>query len=317
MRVTLLVKGNLRARGRLRADLKALEALLPDAEMTVVESEYAGHSVDLAAAACTRCDYLIAVGGDGTLNEVLNGCLGGGVGEALRELPVLGVLPYGSANDYARSAGIQRSVEQMAELIAQGSPRPVDVGVLSYRGAAGQLLQRYFLNATDVGIGAGVIHRLEQTGKRFGAQFSYLRATVATFLRYRPVPLSIETDSGLSWQGRTLILVAANGRYFGSGLGIAPGACLDDGKLFLTRVGDASVLDFARHLRQIRQGARLQHPAVAYGRAGRVVVAAEDGAAPVEADGEFLGHTPLEVTLLPGAVRLLAPPDEASVNAGG
>ena len=315
MRITLLVNGNLRARRRLRTDLAALRALLPAAQLTVAESEYAGHTVELAAAACHRSDYLVAVGGDGTLHEVLNGCLGFTGGERLQGLPVIGVLPYGSANDYARSAGIEQSVQQLARLIAQGTPRAVDVGALSCRATDGKRLQRYFLNAADVGIGAGVIRRLEHTGKRFGSQFSYMRATLATFFRYRPQELSIETDTGLHWQGKTLILVAANGRYFGSGLGIAPGARLDDGSLFVTRVGDASVLDFARKLRQIRRGRRLQHPAVSYARAGRIIVAADGGEAPVEADGEFLGLTPLAVTVLPAAIRLLAPTDGATGGA--
>jgi YegS/Rv2252/BmrU family lipid kinase len=312
VRITLLVKGNLRARRRLRKDLETLRALLPAAQLTVVESEYGGHSVELAAAARDRTDYLIAVGGDGTLHELLNGCLRVVSGEPLRKLPVIGVLPYGSANDYARSAGIEQSAEQLARLIAQGTPRAVDVGALSCQGEDGNLQQRYFLNATDVGIGAGVIRRLEHTGKRFGGQFSYMRATLATFFGYRPQCLSIETDTGLHWRGKTLILVAANGRYFGSGLGIAPGARLDDGSLFITRVGDASVLDFARKFRQIRRGKRLQHPAVSYARAGRISVAGEGGEAPVEADGEFLGYTPLEISMLPAAIRLLVPAEGAT-----
>jgi YegS/Rv2252/BmrU family lipid kinase len=307
VKLGLIIKGTLRKRSQFYRQLPAISAHLPECELEVLESTYPGHALKLAARACPQSDFLIAVGGDGTLHEVLNGCM-----EALGEnpelkLPVLGVLPLGSANDFARTLGISDSVEQLCQMLASRSVRRIDAGSLLCESIAGEAVQRYFLNVVDVGIGAEVVQRLEATGKRLGSRLSYLWATLVTFVRYRHVRLRVETDRGLDWLGPALILVAAKGRFFGSGLCIAPDAVIDDGTFALTLVGDASIIDFALNLGRLKKGVPLEHPQAEYHRAQWVTLEAPGGSAPVEADGEFIGYAPVRMEIRPGLVEFLVP----------
>ncbi len=310
MKVALILKDTIRGRKRFLRDFETLQERVPGASFRLLVSEYAGHAVELACAECGEHDYMIAAGGDGTLHEVINGCMQARQREPELGLPVFGVLPFGSANDFVRSLGLQGSVEELAGLLSTGERRTLDLGRLQCQGSSGQDCLRYFINIADVGIGAAVVQRLESSGKRLGADLSYLWAIVATFLSYRHIPLRIVSDRGLDWQGRTLILGAGNGRYFGSRLCLAPTAELDDGEFAVTLVGDASIVDFALNLGRLKRGELLEHPAAHYHRAASLRIEAPEGRAPVEADGEFLGYTPARLDIVPGAVEFLTPPGD-------
>ncbi len=307
MKIALVLKGNINTRHRFSLELVELQAAFPAARITVFESGFAGQAVELAAAACSHCDYLVAAGGDGTLNEVFNGCMQALDANPGLELPVLGVLAHGSANDFIRSIGLDGTAAELCSLLASGSVRRVDAGRLSFQDASGMNRQRYFLNVADVGIGASVVERLGSSGGYLGSNLNYLRAILSTFIRYRHMELRVESDAGLDWQGRTLALVAANGCYFGSGLCVAPGARPDDGELFLTLVGDASIVDFLGNLGRLKRGIPLDHPAVQYHQASSVRITSPGRPVAVEADGEFLGYTPAVIEILPLALSLLAP----------
>jgi diacylglycerol kinase family enzyme len=158
-----------------------------------------------------------------------------------------------------------------------------------------------------VGIGASVVQRVGETRYFLGSNLTYLRAVLATFLSYRHMELHLVTDAGLEWRGKSLAMVAANGCYFGAGLCVAPGAKVDDGQLLLTVVGDAGIADFLANLARLKRGIPIDHSEVRYHSARSVTVETAGPAAPVEADGEFLGYTPTVIEVQPGAVRFLAP----------
>jgi diacylglycerol kinase (ATP) len=307
VKIVFILKGDLRTRNGIDLALDVLRARLPRAQVDLQISRYPGHAVSLAAEARADCDYLIAAGGDGTLNEVVNGCLQGADDDPERELPCLGVMPLGSANDFARTLGVEKSAEALVGLIASNATRAIDVGRLRCHVKDGDPLVRYFVNVADVGIGAKVVERLAVSGKRLGPTLSYLGAIVATFIGYHRQQIAVESDNGLHWECPALIVVAGNGRYFGAGLCATPQASPDNGELALTLIGDASLLDFARYLGRLKRGELLDHPAVSYHRDRAVRITSSGGPAPVEADGEFLGYTPVDIELLPGRVRFLAP----------
>ena len=306
MRITLLIKGDLHHLEQVRGDTSRLRQALPEARITALESHQAGSIVGLAQRACEDSDYLVAVGGDGTLHEVLNGCLQHGL--ARQALPALGLIAHGTANDYARTLGLHGDMAELIELLKLGNCRRVDAGRIRYRDAAGKQAQRYFLNAADIGIGAAVVSNMKATPGVLGRYLRYPVAIARTFLTYQPKVLTVRSDTGLCWRGSTLALVAANGRYFGSGLCITPQARIDDGELSVTLVGDASTADFLRHLGALRRGELIRHSAVQYHRARQLDIEHHDEAAAVEADGEPLGTTPVTMDTVPGAINFLCPP---------
>ncbi len=302
MNITLILRGGLRRRRQLEGELRRLRRSLPRAAIEVLESGHAGHARQLAADNAGHSDYIIAVGGDGTLNEVLNGCL-----DSTSPLPCLGVLAHGTANDMLRSLDMRGTAEELAALLDSRSERCIDIGRVSCVDASGAPLQRYFANIADVGIGAEVVQHLVHRHRLLGSNLNYLLAILKTFSHYRKKPLRVSADGEFLWQGPALALVAANGCYFGSGLCVAPRAALDDGQLALTLVGDASVADFALNLPRLRRGALLEHPEASYHRAQSLELQSPEEPTPLEVDGEFLGFTPAAIEILPRRLRLLAP----------
>jgi YegS/Rv2252/BmrU family lipid kinase len=307
VKVAIIANGKLINRKRLDRQRTRLQRALPDAEITAARSGRPGHAIDMAAEHCRDSDVLVAAGGDGTLNEILNGCMQAQAQEPAVELPVFGVLACGSANDFARAVGLAGTVEELAGLLRSGVSRRIDVGRLRCHDPQGEALERYFFNVADAGIGAEVVQRLGSVSGYLGSNLRYLRAIVAAFREHRQMELVLSSDAGLDWSGRSLAVVAANGCYFGSGLGVAPGARIDDGQLFVTVVGDASFRDFLANLGKLKRGVPLNHPEITYHSARSLTVAAAGGRAALEADGEFVGYTPAVFEVLPGAARLLAP----------
>ena len=303
MKIALIVKGNVSRRREFDGELLQLRANFPHAEISVLESTYAGHSQALAEACCGQCEYMIAVGGDGTLNEVLNGCL-----RSSAELPCFGALAHGTANDVLRSLHLNGSMEELCAMIRDGREQTIDIGHVVCRDDAGAELRRYFINIADIGIGAEVVQHLNQQHRLLGSNLHYLRAIIKTFAGYHKRDLSVTSDRGLNWQGKALALVAANGQFFGSGLCVAPGAALNDGQLFITLVGDASLADFAMNLRRLKKGRLLDHPEASYHHACRLDIETTGDSAPLEVDGEFLGFTPAAIEVLPQKIRFLGPP---------
>ncbi len=302
MKVALVLKGDIRAITHFHHAFRELREALPGFEFNLLESHSPGQAMALAEHACEDCDYLVAVGGDGTVNEVLNGAMAAGGSP-----PTLGILAYGTANDLVRTLGLRGNVAQLTTLLASDKRQRVDIGRVQYQDANGKARQRWFLNATDVGIGAEVVRHLGARGQFVGSNLHYLRSIVGSLRSYRHRQLHVRTERGVDWRGPALALVAGNGRYFGAGLCVAPGARMDDGELFVTLVGNASTWDFMRNLGRLKRGNLLEHPEVSYHQACHISVGHEGDPARVEADGELLGFTPVEIDIQPGAVEFLMP----------
>lgn len=290
-------------RHEFREEYARLQGHFPGGEPRIVESEYAGHAIELARAAATDADCVVAVGGDGTLNEVLNGCLQAASQDPQMTVPAIAVLACGTANDFIKSTPLTGRLEHLLALLAAGRYRTVDVGRVRYRDSQGASAERYFINEASIGIGAEVVSRVNRGRRRLGANLTFLRAIVLAFRRFRAITLRLRWDKAAPRNQALLALVAGNGRYFGSGLCIAPDAKLDDGRLSCTLVGDVGVRTFVSKLPQLKRGARIDHPRVLYREAHSIEVTG--GKAPVEADGEFLGYTPASIDILSAKVRLV------------
>ena len=207
------------------------------------------HAIELAKQATENgCDYLIALGGDGTLHEVINGVLQSNLPANL--YPRIGLLPLGSANDFARTAGISNSVEELIGRIQTNATRKIDLGkiVLHQTGET-----RYFLNIAGVGLGAEVVQILEHSSSVLGPGFNYFKHIIKGFLTYEKKEVSC-TGNTWHWKGKLLQMAVANGRSFGNGIYIAPDARITDGLFQVAIFGDLSIWDYLKNLHKLKKG---------------------------------------------------------------
>jgi len=257
----------------------------------------AGDAELLAAnAAQTGHDRVVAVGGDGTVQEVANGLAG-----AARTTVSLGIVPMGSGNDLARSMGLPRD-PAAAWTIAMGAGTWVIDLLLATDGDGHS---RWFGSAGGIGFDAQVASAMARRNGWQRGQAGYLLTTLVELRRFvnRPVELTVD---GTTASRQVLFIALANGEYYGGGMRIAPGASLDDGQLDLCVVGDVSRITALRQLANLYRGTHVAHPKVDMLR-GRSVSIDGDRATLVHLDGEPFGHLPLRVDLHPARLLVAAP----------
>lgn len=297
----LVVANPISGQGRAMHHRHEIEAVLHrhGIDFGFVISERPGHASELVAQAVERgCRHILAVGGDGTVNECANGIF------RQRAAPtdevVLGVMPIGTGNDWARGLRMPKDYAEVAALMASGASRLQDVGVAAF-GDGGV---RHFVNVAGLGFDAHVVEALPD---RTLGPMAYLVGLVKGLLGYRAVPLGL-TFADRRIDARAFVLFFAIGRYCGSGMNVAPQAKVDDGRFDITLVQDLSRWEVLKSLRRLFDGTLLTHQKVLAFREAEGAVDA-DVAQPVEADGELIGHAPVRFSLLPRALRVLAPPE--------
>ena len=296
-----LVIGNPRAgRGAVRRRWDELLARLEGAGLAPVGefTRAPGHATELARRARAEGRSLVvAVGGDGTVHEVVNGLLAEG---DEGPVPVLGVVPGGSGCDYARTFSLSHGLDgAVACLTSTSTPQSVDVGEVHCQGPEGPH-RRLFVNVAEVGIGAVVAHRAARLPRSLGAG-RYVASFALTLAGHRQVDAGVEAGNE-RYEGPLTNLVVAIGQYYGGGMRIAPAADPGDGD-FEVQVQFGSKLDYALAMPRVFRGTHLPHPRVIEWRAAKVHIDSHP-AARLEADGEILGTTPATFRLMPGALRL-------------
>ena len=249
-------------------------------------------------------DLIVSVGGDGTHNEVINGFFTDGV--LFNPRARLAVVPCGSGSDLCRSLGIGRGIESAVATILSGREREVDVGSLMFSRASSLDSVRLFLNVASMGLSARVNKNLGRGPYFPGGSGRFLLAAVQTLLGHREDQLSLQIDEKVFPEALHSMVAAANGRFFGGGMKIAPYARLDDGLLDVVMIGRVSLLDFIRWGRRFYRGRYLHHPRVKYLKASTILAKSEDPV-PVEVDGETVGRLPAAFSVLPRAVRIRVP----------
>ncbi|MDD5039910.1 MAG: diacylglycerol kinase family lipid kinase [Patescibacteria group bacterium] len=231
----------------------------------------AGEGVDLARRAAHTYDAVIAVGGDGTVNEVVNGIVGTNA--------ALGVIPIGSGNDFARQVGYSRSLRQCLSALRRGAVRNVDIGTVNDT--------RHFINAVGIGFDGEVASRVRQY-LRFARGFSaYLLATLRTLATYRFRFIRIELDGGRVLEKKVLFAAVCNGTTYGGGFQVAPSAEIDDGMFTVCVVDQISRLYALRSIPKIMRGTHVSLPIVHTYTSKRVVLTSERPCA-AQADGEII-----------------------------
>jgi diacylglycerol kinase (ATP) len=253
-------------------------------------------------------DTVVAVGGDGTANEVVNGFFDGDRPRAPEA--AMAILPFGTGGDFRRTVGVPRDIPAAARVVAERHIRSIDVGHLELTGRDGGPVVRIFINIASFGVSGLVDEYVNRTSKRLGGKLSFMLATARAGLAYdnQRVRIVFDGDQAGAVDLTAYVVAVANGRYFGGGMQIAPEAELSDGMFDVVALGDLGLWDLVRHSRKIYNGTHLSLDKVSQRRA-RVVRAEPVGSEPVrmDVDGETPGVLPATFRILPGALRFVVP----------
>ena len=262
-------------------------------------SEYPGHIIALVSQAIDRgCRRVLVAGGDGSLSEAVNGIFAQST--VTPDQVTLALLPIGTGNDWARGRGIPGDYDQALDLIAAAPLLRHDVGVIDFTATGAR---RYFVNVAGTGFDAGVIERMPS--RKLG-RLAYLIGLLRELGSYRPVPLRLKIGPQ-PVDADAFVFFACIGRYCGGGMQIAPAAHCDDGLLDLTLVRYLGRIELLLNLRRLFDGSIASYRKVSTWQSAAAAIEAPHGAA-VEADGELVGHAPARLSLLPQALRIIAPP---------
>jgi diacylglycerol kinase (ATP) len=245
----------------------------------------------------------VVAGGDGSLAEVATGLLRAQLGHYAE----LAVLPMGTGCDFARTLGIPRDPVAALEVLRTGKARRIDAGHARYTDPCGAPADSYFVNAASFGVSSLVVELAQRSARRLGGTAAFALATVRALLTYHSARVALRIDGELAGDGQFAVVAAANGRYFGSGMRIAPEARLDDGWLDVVSVAGANGLRLIPKLPRLYRGTLLEDPVVRFSRGRRIEADAAPGAVLIELDGEPVGALPAQIELLPGALSVVGP----------
>ncbi len=275
----------------------------------LVMTTHAGHAIDLARGGASEGrDLIIAIGGDGTLHEVANGVLDAGGKTAV------GFIGQGTGGDFRRTLGVEHRLDAYVDAIASGRDLAVDVGKVRYVAFDGTTRERWFVNILSAGMGGLVDRYVASTTKALGGTAAYLWASTRALAECQRGRLRCTADlRGVREERRiaSFMVAICNGRYFGSGMHVAPMATLDDGRFEVVSIDAPSKLSFPGAMRRIYAGTHLTAPGVRHFACDAIALHLEnEGARDVfllDVDGEPLGGLPVDVKLAPSALIVRAP----------
>jgi diacylglycerol kinase (ATP) len=274
-------------------DLVARMARLPGAEIRLTNKP--GSAARFAKSALRNGrELIVAAGGDGTLNEVVNG-IGENPGHAR-----VGLIPLGTGNDFARSIGVPPDVDAAIDLILAGDTRPADL----VRVTSDEV--RYFANVSAGGFSGLVDEKLTPEMKKTWGPLSYLRSAAAALPELRAYRTTLAFDNEESLMMELYNVVVANGRYVGGGTLIAPEAAIDDGLLDVVLIPKRPATELVLLIAQIAMGTHLSSDVIVHRRAAKLTVNSKPGMW-FNVDGELVGNEPARFEIVPRALRFIAP----------
>ena len=270
-----------------------------------------GDAIDIAeTAANSGRKFIIACGGDGTINEVANGILRSCVDAEL------GVLPSGTGGDFRRTLGVPLSTRDAAAILRDGETRRIDAGRVTFHNFDGQTVSRYFLNVSSLGLAAHIIKRVKSAkmfdwlpidAVRGKANFAF--STLQEILDIEPDNIRVRIDGGDEKTVQTINFCVANSRFFGGGMMIAPDASINDGLLDIINIGDISTAKILINAYTLYRGTHQALDEVKSTTARKIEVTAHNALDEIllETDGELPGKLPATFEIVPDAIRVRVP----------
>ena len=278
-------------------------------EFDDVLTEYPGHAIEIVRNAIVEQGYrkFIAVGGDGTNNEVINGVF------TQDQVPAneitMAALPIGTGNDWRRTFDIPLEYDKVIKIIKAGHVFAHDIGKLTYYND-GDPKTRYFLNAAGTGLDEMVCHStnlMKQQGK--GGTIRYLLSLVNCILKYKVTHVQLFVDENMVFDDSILSLSIGNCRFNGGGMMMMPNAVPNDGLFDVTVIKKVSIFKFAANVKNIYDGSfvkKLKEVQTFRGKQIRIV-SIPPHSLRVETEGENLNNSPFDFEMLPKAINMIVP----------
>ena len=286
-------------------------------QVTVRYTERRGHAAELAfAGVADGHPLIVAVGGDGTFSEVVNGVLRAGDEDGRgrdADLPPVGLASVGTGGDFRRTLGIGPGIDGSLEALAAGRDRDIDVVRAEFRGRDGAPTRRYFVNVLSAGLGGLVDRYMESMPSFVSGRAAYYLAS----LRALAVGKEQQVAMRIEWHGErreetvpAYLVAICNGRWFGGGMDVAPMALPDDGRLEVITVTAPNKPFIAKRMQSVYAGRHLEVPTVHHFPCEHIELRLEDQAAEsgflLDVDGDALGSLPLAVEVVPRRLRVRA-----------
>lgn len=246
-------------------------------------------------------ECIVAVGGDGTINEVTNGFFEDGA--AVNPAAALGVLPRGTGGDFRKSFEWDLDFDAAVERLKTPDTRPFDVGLCDFVAHDGTPTQRYFANICSFGVSGVVDQEVNRASKALGGRVSFMLGSLRGLLRYRDRRVRVSFDGKAQELLDVTTLAVANGKYFGGGMMVAPEADVSDGLFDVTIWSGYGLSDFVLKSASLYSGAHVKNKGTRVLRCTQAV-AESDQEVLIDCDGEQPGKLPCRMTILPGAIRL-------------
>jgi diacylglycerol kinase (ATP) len=291
--------------------LPQLEALLNQNKVNyqLTRTEGIGHGIELTRQSVKGgFDAIVAVGGDGTVNEVVNGLM-----QSKHDglsIPPLGVLCVGRGNDFAGSVGIPEDLAGGLQALLVDNRRIVDIGRVS----GGMVPEgRYFCNCVGVGFDAITtieVHKLP----RWGGYLAFMAAVLKTVFLYNKAPMATIDFDGKTITQRSLLISIMNGRRLGGGFIMAPNSLPDDGLFDLCIAEQMSSFEVIKMIPHFTKGDQATQPTIKTGQASRITITSQDGPLPAQTDGEIISEegTRLDIEVLPRQLEIIYKPPQAA-----
>lgn len=297
MRKTLfLMNGSKEVSKALQHFLNSCSRILGD-HYEFIASKKEKELVEIAKKNATNVDMIVGIGGDGTINEILNGLLN----SEQSELPILAIIPFGTGNDLYQSSFFQAfHFDLFIDALTNPTYVVSDIGKMVTENET-----RFFMNVADIGFGGSVVLSLSEFRQKYGPRFSYGLAILKTFMGFKRPQVSI-TASDFTYQGELLLAAACNGSIFGNGLHIHPGASISDGKLNMTILAKVSLFDYVMNVYKVKHGKRIKHPEAHYFESNTLTLTSPSEEINAETDGEYIRGKFFEISIIPQRLKILS-----------
>jgi YegS/Rv2252/BmrU family lipid kinase len=247
---------------------------------------------------------ICAVGGDGTINEVLNGFFNDD-GSLVSPDAVMAVIPSGTGGDFRRTINISPNWSKAVAQVAGASVRRVDVGRVRYRAHDGSTGTRYFMNESSIGITGAVDAEVNRSPKWMGGRLTFAVGTVRALVGHKGYRVRISVDGAPFFERSIDCVAMCNGQYFGGGMWPAPTAKIDDGLLSCTMWSGFTAKDFLLSPRGMYTLQHIERPGTTTFEARHVVIESDERVL-LDVDGEQPGRLPATFEILPGVLQLRA-----------